>query len=218
MKIRNLFLSNLLIYSFIIKMKLPSFMKRFWNKEKWEKNTQSREEVVNKTAEEIWNIIRSWNFQWENFNKTVNYIESIIVWILENDAKLMNLERIYYTEKLSLALSFPLLVPTEDLKKENPEIREMYNKNLVTRVSTDSLRRHVILKALDGLLKISSREEFWERYYKIWDIEINSFEDLEKSRAQLQKLYEDFENYDIPWYKEAVEYAAKNGIKTNFYS
>ena len=193
-------------------------MKRFWNKEKWEKNTQSREEVVNKTAEEIWNIIRSWNFQWENFNKTVNYIESIIVWILENDAKLMNLERIYYTEKLSLALSFPLLVPTEDLKKENPEIREMYNKNLVTRVSTDSLRRHVILKALDGLLKISSREEFWERYYKIWDIEINSFEDLEKSRAQLQKLYEDFENYDIPWYKEAVEYAAKNGIKTNFYS
>lgn len=193
-------------------------MKRFWNKEKWEKNTQPREEVVNKTAEEIWNIIRSWNFQWENFNKTVNYIESIIVWILENDAKLMNLERIYYTEKLSLALSFPLLVPTEDLKKENPEIREMYNKNLVTRVSTDSLRRHVILKALDGLLKISSREEFWERYYKIWDIEINSFEDLEKSRAQLQKLYEDFENYDIPWYKEAVEYAAKNGIKTNFYS
>ena len=60
-------------------MKLPNFMKRFWNrnKEQWEKNTHPREEVVNKTAEEIWNIIRSWNFQWENFKKTVNYIESI---------------------------------------------------------------------------------------------------------------------------------------------
>ena len=201
-------------------MKLPNFMKRFWNrnKEQWEKNTHPREEVVNKTAEEIWNIIRSWNFQWENFNKTVNYIESIIVWILENDAKLMNLERVYYTGKLSLALNFPPFISTEDLEKEDPEIREMYNKNRVTRVSTDSLRRHVILKALDGILKISSVEEFGKKHYKIWDIEINSFEDLEKNRTQLQKMYEDFENYNIPWYKEAVEYAAKNGIKTNFYS
>lgn len=130
----------------------------------------------------------------------------------------MNLERVYYTGKLSLALSFPLFVSTQDLEKEDPEIREMYNKNRVTRVSTDSLRRYVVLKALDGILKISSAEEFGEKHYKIWDIEINSFEDLEKSRAQLQEMYEKFENYDIPWYKEAVEYAAKNWIKTNFYS
>ena len=41
----------------------------------------------------------------------------------------MNLERVYYTEKLSLALSFPLFVPTEDLKKEDPEIREMLVNN-----------------------------------------------------------------------------------------
>lgn len=195
-------------------MKLPNFMKRFtdWKKEK--KDSQHREEIVNKTVEEIWNIIRSWNFQWENFNKVVNYIESIIVWILENNAKLMNLRQ----DQLSLALTFPLFISPGDLGKEGSEIREMYNKNIVTKVSTDSLRRHIILKALDWILKISSVEEFGENHYKIWNIEINSFEDLEKNRVQLKKMYEDFENYDIPWYKEAVEYAAKNGINTIFYS
>lgn len=199
-------------------MKLPNFMKRFteWKQEK--KDCQPREKVVNKTAEDIWNIIRTWNYQWENFNKVVNYIESIITWILENDAKLMNLQQLHHANQLSLALAFPLFISPEDLKKEDPEIIEMYNKNRVTRVSTDSLRRHVILKVLDGILKISSREEFWEKYYKIWDIEINSFEDLEQNRIQLQKLYEKFQNYDIPWYKEAVEYAAQNGINTTFYS
>jgi hypothetical protein len=79
----------------------------------------------------------------------------------------MNLERVYYTGKLSLALSFPLFVSTQDLEKEDPEIREMYNKNRVTRVSTDSLRRYVVLKALDVILKISSAEEFGEKHYKI---------------------------------------------------
>jgi hypothetical protein len=63
----------------------------------------------------------------------------------------------------------------------------MYNKNIVTKVSTDSLRRHIILKALDWILKISSVEEFGENHYKIWNIEINSFEDLEKNRVQLKK-------------------------------
>jgi hypothetical protein len=64
------------------------------------------------------------------------------------------------------------------------------------------LRRYVVLKALDGILKISSAEEFGEKHYKIWDIEINSFEDLEKSRAQLQEMYEKFENYDIHFESE----------------
>lgn len=198
-------------------MKLPKFLKWFWAKENEKNSFQYRENVVDSTTVEIWNIIHSWNYQWENFNKVVEYIESIIVWILENDAKLMNLERVYYTGKLSLALSFPLFVSTEDLEKGDPEIWEMYNKNRVMRVSTDSLRRYVVLKALDGILKISSAEEFGEKYYKIWDIEVNSFEDLEKNRGSLLEMYEKWKNYDIPWYTEAVEYAAKNGINAKFY-
>jgi hypothetical protein len=80
------------------------------------------------------------------------------------------------------------------------------------------LRRYYILKVLDEILKISSTEEFGDKNYKIWKLEINSFEDLEQNRAKLQTMRESFENYDIPWYKEAVEYAAQNGINTNFYS
>lgn len=191
-------------------------MKRFGSKEKMDQNTHS-ENVVNKTAQEIWNIIRDWNIQWENFNKVVDYIEKIIFWVFENDVKLLSLQQIYHEKQLSLALAFPFFISPEDLEKEDPEIIEMYNKNQVTRVSTDSLRRYFILKSLDKLLKISSVKDFWDCNYKIWDIEINQFEDLEKNREKLQDMYEKWKNYDIPWYREAVEYAAQNGINTNFY-
>ena len=191
-------------------------MKRFGSKEKMDQNTHS-ENVVNKTAQEIWNIIRDWNIQWENFNKVVDHIEKIIFWVFENDVKLLSLQQVYHKKQLSLALAFPFFISPEDLEKEDPEIIEMYNKNQVTRVSTDSLRRYFILKSLDKLLKISSVKDFWDCNYKIWDIEINQFEDLEKNREKLQDMYEKWKNYDIPWYKEAVEYAAQNKINTNFY-
>lgn len=197
-------------------MKLPKFLKRFDSKEKMDQNTHS-ENVVNKTAQEIWNIIRDWNIQWENFNKVVDYIEKIIFWVFENDVKLLSLQQVYHEKQLSLALAFPFFISPEDLEKEDPEIIEMYNKNQVTRVSTDSLRRYFILKSLDKLLKISSVKDFWDCNYKIWDIEINQFEDLEKNREKLQDMYEKWKNYDIPWYKEAVEFAAQNKINTNFY-
>ena len=197
-------------------MKLPKFLKRFDSKEKMDQNTHS-ENVVNKTAQEIWNIIRDWNIQWENFNKVVDYIEKIIFWVLENDVKLLSLQQVYHEKQLSLALAFPFFISPEDLEKEDPKIIKMYNKNQVTRVSTDSLRRYFILKSLDKLLKISSVEDFWDCNYKIWDIEINQFEDLEKNREKLQDMYEKWKNYDIPWYKEAVEFAAQNKINTNFY-
>lgn len=197
-------------------MKLPKFLKRFGSKEKMDQNTHS-ENVVNKTAQEIWNIIRDWNIQWENFNKVVDYIEKIIFWVFENDVRLLSLQQVYHEKQLSLALAFPFFISPEDLEKEDPEIIEMYNKNQVTRVSTDSLRRYFILKSLDKLLKISSVKDFWDCNYKIWDIEINQFEDLEKNREKLQDMYEKWKNYDIPWYKEAVEYAAQNKINTNFY-
>lgn len=192
-------------------------MKRF--SRGWEKNDgHPREKVINQTTQEVANIIKSENYQWENFNKVVGYIESIIVWVLENDVKLLNLQQVHHANQLSLALAFPFFISSEGLEKEDPEIIEMYNKNLVTRVSMDSLRKNVILKALDGILKISSEEEFWDKNYKIWNIEINSFEDLEQHRVELQKMREDFESYEIPGYKEAVQYAAENGINTNFYS
>ena len=171
-------------------------MKRF--SRGWEKNDgKKKKKVINQTTQEVANIIKSENYQWENFNKVVGYIESIIVWVLENDVKLLNLQQVHHANQLSLALAFPFFISSEGLEKEDPEIIEMYNKNLVTRVSMDSLRKNVILKALDGILKISSEEEFWDKNYKIWNIEINSFEDLEQHRVELQKMREDFESYEI---------------------
>ena len=203
-------------------MKLPNFMKRFTSREQERDNSQSREKVVNNAAREIWKIIHSWNYQWENFNKVVNYIENIIVWVLENDVKLHVIRQKVYTKELWLALMLPWFFGEEyfesQAKKHDSKIDDMYQRNQVTRVSTDSLRRHFILKALDEILKISSVEEFWDKNYKIWDIEINTFEDLEQHRAELQDMREKFENYDIPGFKEAVQYAAQNGINTNFYS
>lgn len=201
-------------------MKLPKFLKRFDSKEKMDQNTHS-ENVVNKTTQEIWNIIRDWNIQWENFNKVVEYIEKIILWVLENDVELLGLRHKMYTKNLWLALMMPWFMGEEyfnsQMEKQDPELMDMYNKNQVTRVSTDSLRRYFILKSLDKLLKISSAEEFWDKNYKIWNVEINSFEDLEQHRVELEKMRDDFENYKIPGYKEAVQYAAKNKINTNFY-
>ena len=203
-------------------MKLPNFMKRFSSKEQEKQKNQPKEKIENKTAEEIWNIIRSRNYQWDNFNKVVNYIESIIVWVLENDAKLCGLRQKVYTKELWLALMLPWFFGEEyfnkQMAKHDPELEDIHQRNQVTRVSTDSLRRYYILKALNEILKISSTEEFGDKNYKIWKLEINSFEDLEQNRAKLQTMRESFENYDIPWYKEAVEYAAQNGINTNFYS
>ena len=201
-------------------MKLPNFLKRFWSKEKVDKNTQP-ENITNHTAQEIWNIIRSWNIQWENFNKVVDYIENIILWVLKSDVELLDLRCKIYTKNLRLALIMPLFIGEEyfngQMDKADPELLDIFNKNQVTRVSTDSLRRYFILKSLDKILKIASVDDFWDGNYKIWDIEINSFEDLEKHREKLQDMYEEWENYNIPWYREAVEYAAQNGINTNFY-
>ena len=202
-------------------MKLPKFMKRFSSKEQESQESQPKEQIVNKTAEEIWYIIRSRNYQWDNFNKVVDYIENIIVWVLENDAKLLGLKHDIYKKELWLALMLPWIISEEyfdrQMAKHDPELEDIYQRNQVTRVSTDSLRRYYILRALDEILKISSAEEFGNRNYKIWNVEINSFEDLQHNRILLQNMREKFENYKIPGFKEAVQYAAQNGINTNFY-
>lgn len=202
-------------------MKLPKFMKRFSSKEQESQESQPKEQIVNKTAEEIWYIIRSRNYQWDNFNKVVDYIENIIVWVLENDAKLLGLKHDIYKKELWLALMLPWIISEEyfdrQMAKHDPELEDIYQRNQVTRVSTDSLRRYYILKALDEILKISSAEEFGNRNYKIWNVEINSFEDLQHNRTLLQNMREEFESYKIPGFKEAVQYAAQNGINTNFY-
>lgn len=202
-------------------MKLTDFLKRFTRREQEKKNSWPREKVENNTAQEIWNIIRDWNIQWENFNKVVDYIQKIILWVFESNVELLGLRCKIYTENLGLALMIPFIGEEyfkRQMDKTDSELLDMYNENQVTRVSTDSLRRYFILKSLDKLLKISSVEDFWDCNYKIWNIEINSFEDLEKNRGKLQDMREKWENYNIPWFKQAVEYAAKKGIDTKFYS
>jgi hypothetical protein len=46
------------------------------------------------------------------------------------------------------------------MDKADPEFLDIFNKNQVTRVSTDSLRRYFILKSLDKILKIASVDDF----------------------------------------------------------
>ena len=98
-------------------------MKRFDSKEKMDQNTHS-ENVVNKTTQEIWNIIRDWNIQWENFNKVVEYIEKIILWVLENDVELLGLRHKMYTRNLWLALMMPWFMGEEyfnsQMEKQDP--------------------------------------------------------------------------------------------------
>lgn len=202
-------------------MKFPNFMKRFWFKEQKKETVNPREEILDKTQEEIKNIIESWNYQWENFNKIVGYIEDIIVWIFKLNMSINTSRLEVYQKNLWLALLMPWFMAEEYFNhatKDDADFKDIWDKNQVTRVSVDSLRRDIVLKVLDEILKISSSEEFWYKNYKIWKIEINSFEDLQQHREELENMYEKFENYDIPWYKEAVEYAAKNGINTIFYS
>lgn len=197
-------------------MKLPNFMRKK-SKEQEKTEAAHREKVVDDTAKKIWNIIRYGNCQWENFNKAVWYLEKLIVESLDLDVNVLKVSHSVYSKKLALALTFPWFSFWEDFDKTDPRLEEIQKKNRVDRVSIDSLRRHYILQALNEILKISSAEKFWNRNYKIWNIEINSFEDLEQHRAELENMRDKRENYNIPGFKEAVEYAAQKGINTNFY-
>ena len=197
-------------------MKFSNFIRK---KPKEQEKTEAmpREKVVDDTATKIWNIIRYGNCQWENFNKAVWYLENLIVESLDLDVNALKVSHAVYLKKLAFALAFPWSLSWEDFDKADPELEKIQKKNQVDRVSFDSLRRRYILQALNEILKISSAEKFWNRNYKIWNIEINSFEDLEQHRAELEDMHDKWENYNIPGYKEAVEYAAQKGINTNFY-
>lgn len=183
-------------------------IRRFCSKEQSTEDNKPKETIVHQTTEEIWKIIHSWDYQWENFNKVILELESFLFRILKLDTDLQELE----CETISGAMNSPIF-PLGKILRLDDDILE----NQVTRVSVDSLRRYYILNALDEILKISSVEEFWDRNYKIWDIEITSYADLEQNREELKKLHDRFENYEIPWFKEAVKYAAENKIATNFY-
>lgn len=176
-------------------------------------------DVADKTWQEVRDIIWSRNYEWENFNKVIWYIQDMLL-----DYFRLNLDvqksRVEVTSK---AIDFTLRCPfggvliDDYMKNTYSCFDEMYKRNLVDRVSIDSLRVHIILEVLGKILKISTPEEFWDKKYKIWKIEINSFEDLEKNRADLQKMYDEYDNYEIGGYEEAVKYAAKNGIDATFY-
>ena len=121
-------------------------------------------------------------------------------------------------KQIALALACPFFIYEGCFTKVDSDFDEITKNNLVTRASTDSLRRHIVLKVLDEILSISSVEDFWDKKYKIWNLEINSYEDLQQNREKLENMRESWENYDIPWFKEAVKYAAEKGISTTFYS
>ena len=205
-----------ILFSIFQNMRFPNFMRKK-SKEQEKAETAPREKVVDDTAKKIWNIVRYGNCQWESFNNAVWYLEKLIVESLDLDVNALKVSHAIYLKKLALALTFPWFSSWKDFDEADPGLEEIQKKNQVDRVSIDSLRRRYILQALNEILKISSSEKFWNRNYKIWDIEINSFEDLEKNRGKLEDMREKWENYNIPGYKEAVEYAAKKGINTNFY-
>ena len=191
------------------------FKKKNWAES--QKNPQPTKSVVDNKRNEIAEIINSWNFQWENFNKVIQKLTELIISTIDLDFKVAKSNINITLEKISFALTFPFFVSEEYFDKDSFEFDKMWQENNVTRVSTDTLRVSIILKTLNEILNIDSAENFWDRNYKIWDIEINSYEDLEQHRKELQSLYNRYENYNIPRYKEAVEYAAKNGISTTFY-
>jgi hypothetical protein len=93
----------------------------------------------------------------------VDYLQNLIVKTLDLDVKTMASSRVIASKNLVFALSFPWFISQDfidKLGKPDPELEEMWESNQVTRVSTDSLRRYVILQALDEILKISSEVEF----------------------------------------------------------
>lgn len=191
------------------------FKKKSWAES--QKNHQPIESAINNKRNEIAEIINSWNFQWENFNKVIERLTELIMSTIDLDLKAAEKKLNITSQKIRLALTFPLFVSPEYIDKDYSEFDEIWQANNVTRVSLDTLRVSIILKTLNEILNIDSVEKFWDRNYKIWDREINSYEDLEQQREELQNLYNKYENHTIPWYKEAVEYAAKNGISTTFY-
>ncbi len=195
-------------------------MKRFWNRSD-NKENGSIEEVTSPTSEEIWKIIKSNNYQWENFNKVVSHLENFIAKTFGIELRALETSCEVFSEKISLVLNQPwlsLFVSEEFFNKDDIWLEKISGELLVDRVQVDSLRRHYVIQALNEILNISSAEEFGDRSYKIWDIEINSFEDLEQHRVELENMREKRESYNIPGFKEAVEYAAKNGIGGIFYS
>ena len=203
-----------------INMGLKDFMKRFWNRLD-NKENGSIEEVTSPMSEEIWKIINSNNYQWENFNKVVSHLENFILKTFGIEVQALKASYEVYSKKVFLALNSPLsllFVSEEFFNKDDIWLEKISGELLVDRVQVDSLGRHYIIQALNEILNISSAEEFGDRNYKIWDIEINSFEDLEQHRAELENMREKRESYNIPGFKEAVEYAAKNGIGGTFYS
>jgi hypothetical protein len=73
-----------------------------------------------------------------------------------------------------------------------------------------------VLQVLDEILN-SSEQDFWDKTYKIWTLEINSYQDLQEKRGELIALRNKWQEYKIPWFQQAVEYAARRQMNTNFY-
>lgn len=201
-------------------MKLPKFLNAFRKNDNHSEKPQQVNDEISKTRNEVLQIIKEKNFQWDNFNKVISHVESILVWILSNEVRLEGLKVDIQKANIGVALALPWFLSEMYLEKRvhsrDPELDEIGNKNLVLRVSTDSYRRHLVLQVLDEILN-SSEQDFWDKTYKIWTLEINSYQDLQEKRGELIALRNKWQEYKIPWFQQAVEYAAKHQMNTNFY-
>lgn len=167
--------------------------------------------------EEILQIMTTRNFQWDNYNKLVKWVNDDLLFLLQLEMASLFVWVAKATH--SCAFSGVPFSPSQSLVEE--EFQNINDKNfkiVLDRVSRDSYKKVVTLKVLSELLKISSSEEFVDRHYKIWDIEINSFEDLQQNREKLENLYDDTQNQEIPFLKEALEYADEKWIIVPIYS
>ena len=168
-------------------------------------------------GEEIWQIMTTRNFQWDNYNKLVKWINQDISLLLEWEA-VSSLLWVCCAEELWSALSeAPFFISEDYANKKMQKINDKIFRMTSKRVARDSYKKYITLKILDELLKISSSEEFGDRHYKIWDIEINSFEDLQEYRKKLEDLHESTYNYDVPLLKETIDYAEKRWFVVPIY-
>ena len=174
------------------------------------KNYQSEQQ-------EILQIMTARNFQWDNYNKLVKWVNDDLSLLLQ--LEMASLFVWVAKAAHSCAFSGIPFSPSQSLVEE--EFQNINDKNfkiVLDRVSRDSYKKAITLKVLSDLLKITSTAEFGDRHYKIWDIEINSFEDLQQNREELENLYNNTQNQEIPFLKEALEYADEKWIIVPIYS
>ena len=180
-------------------------------RERWNESGRIIKEHKDYVAR-MWQIMTTRNFQWDNYNDLINYIDENIAVILEFESMHWLLCR-KYSDELSSALSeCPFLMSEYTADRKAKKKLDEHFEMSARRVSFQSYKKHATLQILDDLLNISSADEFNNRHYKIWNIEINSFEDLQHHRKELEDLRNKTQNYEIPLLDEVSKWADEKWI------